>query len=228
MSTVANMPGLPPQVIAELQDCVLRIQPLMAADRFWQRFLTPRNRERLGGDFKAAYSRFGTAGMWAELRGISRERAVIEVAKTLGFLRDEDRDWLLGEIGECVDVDEAIAAAICAQHLVVLEHVREVYWNGERIEIDWWNHDKPWGFISECARHGKAGRPVDRFTFGESAHRDVVTKRKSSLTKMEAFPVDLGDRIEPHGVGTQKLNLEPQRIRVFHQSGIDTIEEWLP
>lgn len=228
MSTVANMPGLSPRVIAELQDCVLRIKPPMAADLFWQRYLTPRNRERLGGDFKAAYSRFGTAGMWAELRGISRERAVIEVAKTLGFLRDEDRDWLLGEIGECVDVDEAIAAAICAQHLVVLEHVREVYWNGERIEIKWRQHYSLWEFVTLLCRHAKANRSIDRFTFGDRAHPNVVTQRKSRLLNRIEFPMDLGDRIEFVGRGTQKLQLEVQRIRVFHQSGIDTIEEWLP
>ena len=38
--------------------------------------------------------------MWMELRGVSAERAVIEVARELGFLNEQTAKWLLKEVGE--------------------------------------------------------------------------------------------------------------------------------
>ncbi|MFH1268863.1 MAG: hypothetical protein ABIK89_24315 [Planctomycetota bacterium] len=62
--------------------------------------MTEIDREHLGSDLKEYYGRLGTAGMWMELRGVSLERAVIEVARELGFLDEPTANWLLREIGE--------------------------------------------------------------------------------------------------------------------------------
>src|SRR3990172_8798175 len=87
-------------VVNELKTQALRIQPWVAAERLWTRVLTEIDRERLGSDLEECYPRLGTAGMWMELRGVSRERAVIEVAPQLGFSHEPNARWLLRENGE--------------------------------------------------------------------------------------------------------------------------------
>jgi len=223
--------GIPvpsPRAIEELKVNALRIQPAMCAARLWERSLSQQERERLGGDLETAYRQLGTAGMWATLRGVTRHRAVVEVAQELGFLRTKDYEWLLHEIGEILDAEEALSDAITSGDFVLVERPREAYWDGETIDIDWNQHNSLWEFLWELGRDGKAGQPVDRFTFGESAHRDVVTKRKSRLTNMSEFPVDLCDLIKVVGRGTQQLELAPERIRIFEASVGDTLREWRP
>ena len=72
----------------------------MSADRLWERVLTDEEQQRLGGNLSDAYYRLSTAGMWMELRGVSVERAIIEVAHELSFLTESNARWLLREIGE--------------------------------------------------------------------------------------------------------------------------------
>lgn len=91
---------LNPKVAQELQTQSLRIKPPVAATRLWERVLTERERQQLGGSLDACYPRLGTAGMWMRIRGVSLERAVIEVARELGFLDQPTATWLLREVGE--------------------------------------------------------------------------------------------------------------------------------
>jgi hypothetical protein len=196
--------------------------------RLWERCLSPQDQERLGGDFEEAYRSYGTAGMWARLRGCTPQRAVVEVAKKLGFLTDEDYTWLLREIGEILDAEEALSQAIDAGHFVLVERPREAWWNEERIDIDWDQHNAAWEFLWELGRHSKSRQLFDRFAFGERSHRDIVTKRKSRLINMPEFPKDLGDLIKVVGRGTQMLDLPADRIRIFELSGAETPSEWQP
>lgn len=112
-----------PQVAEELQTQYLRIKAAISADRLWQRVLTEEERQRLGGDLEACWRRLSTAGMWMELRGVSRERAVIEVAGELGFLTESNARWLLREIGE-----ESPASQ---------EASERPSWHPERSELRW-------------------------------------------------------------------------------------------
>lgn len=83
------------KVVQELQTQSLRIKPPVAAARLWGRVLTERERRQLGGSLEECYARLGTAGMWMQIRGVSLERAVIEVARELGFLDQPTAIWLL-------------------------------------------------------------------------------------------------------------------------------------
>ena len=228
MPTVSNVPTLSPQVFEELHTNALRIGPLVCAERLWERHLTPQERARLGGDVQAAYKQFGTRGMWSELRGVTPYRAVLDVAEKLGLLRIEDYKWLLCEIGESLDVDEALSVAIAQGDLVLVERPRAAYWNNEEISIDWNRHGAHWEFFWELGRQAKAGQPIDRFTLSENAHADIVAKRKSRLTTMSDFPVDLTDLIESVGRGTQQLMIPRERIRIFELDGLETLREWVP
>lgn len=225
MSTTST-PSL--NAIQEFQTAAARIRAPMAAQRLWERRLTPQDRERLGGDLQQAYFRYGTAGMWAELRGVTPQRAVVEVAKLLGFLCEEDYEWLLCEVGQVVEVEEIMSSAIAAGDLVLVERPRQAYWNGQEIDIDWNRHNALWEFLWELGRNSKAGEPIDALTFGNGTDRNVVTKRKSRLSTMGGCPIDLIDLIESVGRGSQQLSLPRERIRVFELTGVDTLSEWLP
>lgn len=223
INSLAPLP--PPQ--EELRNCALRIRPLVSAERTW-RDLTPQERERLGGNLESAYKRWGTAGMWVQLRGVTPKRAVVDVAKKLGFVRVDDYEWLLREINEILDVEEAISRAIASGDFVLVERPRAAHWNGEEIQIDWKSQSAMWEFLWELGRSSKAERPIDAFTFGEGKSCDIVTKRKSRLSNMKGFPIDLIDRIESVGLGSQQLMLPRERIRIFGLTGVDSLDEWLP
>jgi hypothetical protein len=153
---------------------------------------------------------------------------VVEVAKILGFLRDEDYEWLLRETGQVVDVEEAKTVAIAAGDLVLVEHPREAFWNGEQIDIAWNRYNALWEFLWELARSSKSGQPIDAFTFGDGMDGNVVTRRKSRLSNMKEFPISLIDLIECVGRGSQQLVLSRERIHVFESTGVDSLDEWLP
>lgn len=212
----------------ELLSCELRIRAPISAERMWTRHLTPGDRMRLGDDLEKAYYRFGTAGMWMQLHGVTRQKAVVDVAKKLGFLSDGDYEWLLRETGEVVEVEEAVSRAVASGDFVLVESPREAYWRGEKIEIDWYRHNALWEFLWEAGYRAKAGQPIDAFTFGENGGSNVVTRRKSRLRSMREFPNDLLDLLECDGRGTQRLTLPRKRIHVFEQTGVETLAEWTP
>jgi len=228
MSTTVNNPEPSPQALDEFENCRLRIKGFVSAKLLWDRYLSPGDRKRFDDDLEDAYKRLGTAGIWARLRGVTIQRAVLDVAKKLQTLTDENYEWLLRESGEILDPEEAKEQAIIAGHLVVVEPQREVHWKGARIEVDWHRNEAQWVFLDELCRHAKAGRPVDRFSFGERAHQDVVTKRKSRLLSIRGFPIDLGVLIEPVDPRTQQLRLPPEQIRIFERDGVDSLREWTP
>lgn len=225
---MSSEPVLSPKAIEELRTARSRVANASWAERLWERHLTPEDRQRLGDDLSHAYGRHGTIGMWIVLRGVSQLRAIVDLAQLLGFLRAEDHSWLLREIGEAADVDEAMDRAIVSGDLVLAERPRSVFWNGIEIEIDWHRQAASWEFIWELCRNSKAGQPIDTFSFGQSGDRNIVTKRKSRLSKLPDFPIDLIDKMETMGRGPQQLTLSPERIRIFELSGVDTLREWTP
>jgi hypothetical protein len=66
----------------------------------WRRLFTEEDRQRLGNDLEESYSQLRTVGMWQQARGVSGERAIIEVARGVNSMSPETADWLLRELGE--------------------------------------------------------------------------------------------------------------------------------
>lgn len=100
--TVQNSPPQPqlsPLAIEELKTQTARVRLFASALLVWQRLLTPEERERLGGDLAAAWRRFGAIGMWTEVRGVSPEQAVLEMAVGIGHMSPANYDWLRRELG---------------------------------------------------------------------------------------------------------------------------------
>lgn len=224
---VASLPQhLPsPRVLDELQTNYLRIKSPVSAMRLWERVLTESDRRTLGWDSEAAWKLYGTVGMWKKLRGVSTARAVVEVAHKLNFIDEGTQRWLLYELGEAPDDPET---AIASDALVLVERPKTAYWQGQEIEVDWDRYGVLWTFMWELGCHAKSGQPVDRLTFGEHAHQDVVAKQKSRLLNEPSFPADLGDRIVSVGIGTQRLDLSPEKIRIFVGGIGEQLREWIP
>jgi hypothetical protein len=100
MSTGRSQLNPSPAAIAELQQQAPRVQAAYAAQRVWERLLSDADRRLAGGDIDVAFSDGGAIGLWSRLRGVSRNRALVELAERLGFLGRADAAWLLRELGE--------------------------------------------------------------------------------------------------------------------------------
>jgi len=228
MSTESReSPSLSPAQQAFLE-CRQRICNVPGAQRLWERHLTPSDRDRLGGDFCRAYEEHQILGMWVTLRGVTRNRAVLDIGLRLNFLSEGDYQWLVREIGEFPNTQEAMTAAIAAGHLVLVEDPREVYWNGVVIDVDWNRYAANWEFLWVLSQQAKRGRSIDRLDFGDNSAPNIVTRRKHRLTSRPEFPVDLTDLIIPAGRGTQRLDLAPERIHLFVQDHLGEMVEWHP
>jgi len=203
-----------------LQTTYLRVKPLVCAERVWEQLLLPDDRVRLGGDLENAWSEHhSTVGMWQFLRGISVDRAVIELGQKLNLLTPENTEWLLREIGESADNPEQLVdKATESGALVLIEQPREAYWKTEMIEIDWETNPVLWNFLWELARHAKGNRPIDNLTFGDHKKDGYASKLKYRLVNDEVFPDELRQLIKPAGKGSIKLNLARSLIRIFQIS----------
>src|SRR5262249_31367674 len=187
-----GQPLLPARVSAELQTNALRIQAAISAARLWERVLTEGERQRLGGALEEAWRRYGTAGMWMRLRGVSAERAVVEVAHGLGFLDDATCRWLLRELGEVHDdAEEALQAAIAGGGLVLIERPRAAYWQGQQIAVDWDRRPALWDFFWELCRQAQAGEPYEPTSVSLGGLAGV-TQQKSPLATLRGSPRPLG------------------------------------
>jgi len=212
----------------ELQAIWGRIQDPYAAEKLWERHLTPQDRERLGGDLNAAYHRHKTIGMWAWLRSMPAVQAAIEIYDRFAPMPKADREWLLREFGVEPDADMALARAIESNALVLVDHPRQAFWKAEKIEVDWNRYKVLWIYLWQLARHGKSGLQIDRLDFAGSRPHECVTNWKSRLTTKPEFPVELRDRIIAHGDGVQQLDLPPEQIRIFERDGHEDYREWRP
>lgn len=102
ISTYAMAPILlpsDPKVRGALEEALSRISPSGSALHLWERVFTDADRQRLGGDVEAAYCKYGTTGMWAQLNGVTPLRAILDVAHAINLLSETDYRWLLREIG---------------------------------------------------------------------------------------------------------------------------------
>ena len=226
-STTQKTTEVSPRAFQKIQETALRVRIPNTAYDLWEKVFTPQERARLGDDLEAAYRSGGAIQMWVTVYGCTYVRAVIDIGHKMNHLGSGDREWLLREFGEHLTAEEAFEDAIQHDGLVLNSFTREIYWNGERIEIDW-SHAAKWAFMWELARHAKAGLPIDSMTFGENKKPDYVAKMKSELSSMDEFPLELAVLIEVVGKGTQKLRVCAEQIRLFEHHVGGEIREWTP
>lgn len=225
MSTDAPHP-VSPEAMDEFNRLCRLINTTQAAQMIWTRAFSEAEREQLGGNLEQSYARNLNWGAWSIVRGVSGERAAIEIAYFLGFTNETKRDWLLREFDEVSsDVEALIDAAQAAGHFVLVEQPREVYWQSEKVDIDWDRRDRLWSFLVRLAERGKVGAGVDRLDFGENVASNYVNDQKHKLTSQVKFPLTLADRIVRCGHGQQRLDLPPGQIRLFQLNLHGLLEE---
>jgi hypothetical protein len=220
---------IPQKVQEELRINFLRVRAPGRAIDLWDRIFTADDRRRLGGNLQSVFDEYGTAGMWAKLRGTSDERAIVDVALELGFIDDRKHRWLLRELGEFdEDAEMAVQNAVATANLVLVERPRTAYWNQEIIDVAWERRDTLWVFLLELARAAKSGQVVDRLVFGQRTRINYMTQQKSRLLSLPGFPESLGQCIQPKGRGTQQLQIAPHSIRIFEWIAKESVREWVP
>ena len=71
------------------------------ANDVWERLMTARERQQLGGELeKARRLHHGIVGMWRRVRNVSDARAIVDIAYGIGLLEVPRREWLLRQIGD--------------------------------------------------------------------------------------------------------------------------------
>ena len=92
-------PELPEWVIARLTEAYHRIQNVTAGQKLWNERFTDADRAVFPEPWPAVWqSNQGTIGLWCRARGTSWNRAIAEVAHSLGFLDQASRDTLVAAL----------------------------------------------------------------------------------------------------------------------------------
>ncbi len=213
----------PQPVYDKLKETLLRVNNSSAATRLYERMAVAEQQE-----IASDWSRFhhtrtvedrehvtgvNTVGMWMHVKGVSQPRAIVDVGYCLNFLTESDRDWLLREIGE---QPQSVDDAVLSLALVLDERERAVYWQGQRIEVDWYKRSALWTFLWTIAEQAQSGGGVDRTHFGEDKSPEYVSKTISRLSnEVDGFPADLAVLMVSQGLGTARLDLSPEQIGLF-------------
>jgi hypothetical protein len=93
-------------VFKELSTADLRIRNANVALRVWERLFSDEDRQQLGGNLDEIWRRLGTVGMWVEARGVSVEKAVIDIAEAVNLMDTGTAHWLRRELG-LIEVTDA-------------------------------------------------------------------------------------------------------------------------
>ncbi|MFO1045874.1 MAG: hypothetical protein U0941_29170 [Planctomycetaceae bacterium] len=206
------------------------IQP-STAEKLWEVVFTDDERERLTSklpELEFLQQQAIDAGktpngqaiwMWNQLYGVSYQRAVIEIGEKLCGLSAAETDWLLREGGELPRNPEDLRDILITRgDLVILRSSRDVFWQGERIDADWFHFGESWEFwliACECAKRGEA---IDSFSFGQANSGGIVAHKKSRLkTQVPGFPKSLYAAFNRVGTGTQKLTIPQDQIHFFDE-----------
>lgn len=215
------------QVNDVLQANHLRLKPAFSARHLWERVFTPTERARLGGDLETAYRVGGTVGMWVRLHGVSQHRAVIDAARALGVLDEGTHAWLLRETGESVDdPDDILLRVVPTADLVMIERPRRLFWAGTEVLVDWHTRDAAWNYVWELGRAAKRNEALTRDVFSEDFRANYLSKQKHKLSGLDDHLLGLTERIEAAGIGTQRLDIPVDRIRLFQVDEQTIVREW--
>lgn len=92
---------LPARLRRTLDELETRVQGSVTAIAVWEKHLSPAERKTLGDDAYRAWKHNGhTAGMWAAVHGVSKDRAIVDIAYALDWLDTKSCKALLTALGE--------------------------------------------------------------------------------------------------------------------------------
>lgn len=91
---------LPAPLRKTLEELEPRVQSNVAAMAVWTKHFTDAERKALGNDaYQAWKNNARTAGMWAAVREVSRDQAIVEIAYALDWVATETSNELLSALG---------------------------------------------------------------------------------------------------------------------------------
>lgn len=91
---------LPERLRKKLEELEPRVQGVAAATAIWTRNFTDAEQRTLGDDAYIAWKNNGrTAGMWAAVREVSRDQAIVQIAYALDWLDTQTTNELLAALG---------------------------------------------------------------------------------------------------------------------------------
>lgn len=97
---IVRRSDLPARLLAPLEQLEPRVQSNIAAMAIWTKHLTAAERKALGDDPYLAWKNNGrTAGMWAAVRDVSRDQAIVEIAYALDWVDTKTSSELLEALG---------------------------------------------------------------------------------------------------------------------------------
>ena len=135
------------------------------------------------------------------------------------LVNDRKYERLLREIGTPESrIEDTIQQAISSTDLVLVEHNHQVFWKGKPINIAWHKQGRLWRFFWKLCAKAKKGRAVNFSDFPngqDDVSQDYPAKTKSELIKQRNFPPDLKKFLISAGHKFQKLDMPPERIRLF-------------
>jgi hypothetical protein len=220
--------ALPSELLVPLIEAKQRIRNLPAAQRMWDRLLTPAQRDELGGDVVRAYRTYGgTLGIWARLRpGAWEPRAVILIARAAGVLDEATYAWLDRELAAYDPSpqgdDERVALARRTRPLVLVEASGRLlaYWRGAAVDRPWHRNPMAWELLWTLAENARARRDVGWDEVSRAETPRAIVDRRSRLGRL--LPHDLNERIVPgESSNRYRLALEPGEIGLFE------LEDWI-
>lgn len=229
MITEPHLPKTRERARRKTEEFAAQLRGGVLTETLWYEHLDPAERKVLGGDLEQAYAEFGMVGMWQELRGCSRVVSVLELARLFKLIDTEELDRLLDHLGEVPqDAELHLEQAVTAGHLVIRDdEERMMYWREKSLETPLLKSESLWSFLVELAKRTKSGSCVDTMCYPNSS--DSYTRKTASRIRCDmGLPADLTTRIvseKPYG---QKLDLQPETIRVFESDGRRGLREWLP
>jgi hypothetical protein len=198
-----------------------------AAHYVWNVLLTTEDQRLLGMDLDAACEHGNAVDWWRRLKCVSEQRAVVDVARATGRLSEAQAAALIRATGERPDADEQrLAAAVAGGDLVVVigYEAREAYWKGMRIDVDWGRRPKAWPYFVALVRGAKTGQSANLPRPDGSLDGSYLNKLGSKVAG-DLLPDDLSGHIKPVGKGELRLDLPPQRVRLFERTARGEVRE---
>ncbi|MDA1013987.1 MAG: hypothetical protein O3A00_05990 [Planctomycetota bacterium] len=131
-----------------------------------------------------------------------------------------------------LSLEEIINEARSQYRLVVVTRPRMVFFDGEKLNVDWNRKNRPWELLRFLAAQGERLDCVDRYHISGSPTPHALSNLKSRLCKILMESDDLPNvpatqlaALIEHADGAMRLDLAPDEIKVvdLEDSGAD---EW--
>lgn len=211
------------------EELATQMRGAVLAEQLWYDKLSPKERAHLGGDLEKAYGEFGLVGMVQKLRGCSQPYAVLDVGRQLKMIDTKDFDELLDHLGEVPrDPELLLQRAVDAGHLVLRDaEERMLFWAKESLETPLLESEILWDVFVELVKRSKSGTSLDSFCYPKKTE-GYVRKAINRIRNEMELPSDLTTRIVAWERYGQKLDMLPEKIRLFESDGRGEVREWLP